>query len=278
MFEQVLFYTFARHEGKYIETIFTTKKSDNGYRYDEFCDFLNFESQPMLHFLGGFKRNERACNLLVKKLLQISPSYFERILRNCSFSSRLSCFNSLSFESRNNQECLSEYIDYMNMLVKSWKDISTDKLLELERKSTYFFDFYNMPFDLKRRIKLVANPYLSFFRIPDYWPQKAKDLVVGRISQGNIIYAKDIVQIPVLLNAGYKEIVIDDLEFNILWTLHHIELTIDGLNELLEPLVDNSLKTKYCDFSKYLAGKIEKLMLCGLICASELPSNTIDKF
>ena len=81
LFEQISFYCLALKYKKNISTVIDHPIKDNGYTYDEFCDFSAFEKSNLMHIIGGYKRNQRICELLDKILFDKYPKYHERIMR-----------------------------------------------------------------------------------------------------------------------------------------------------------------------------------------------------
>lgn len=79
LFEQILFYALATKHNKKVATVINHPIIDNGYMYDEFCNFHAFDRLPLMHIIGGHKKNPEICRMLRVILSERYPEIFERI-------------------------------------------------------------------------------------------------------------------------------------------------------------------------------------------------------
>lgn len=80
LFEQILFYTLSRKCQKNVSTVLRESITDNGYTYEDFCDFNSYNKRKLMHIIGGHKRNPNVSRLLSLTLKDRYPEYFERII------------------------------------------------------------------------------------------------------------------------------------------------------------------------------------------------------
>ena len=109
------------------------------------------------------------------------------------------------------------------------------------------------------------NPYLSIYEIPEPWPTEAKKLLKERINKECHSDHFDIVCIPCLLYEGFKEVLINDLCYNILILIEE-EKTFECLfNELLPCFSSEISKDKEQTY-KLILTEVEYLLYHGVIC------------
>ena len=88
LFEQILFHALAAKHHKKVATVIDHPVADNGYLYDEFCDFNRFGQYSLMHIIGGHKRNPLICHLLRSLLRKKYPETAGRI-QQLDFQNRL---------------------------------------------------------------------------------------------------------------------------------------------------------------------------------------------
>ncbi|MBK5722126.1 hypothetical protein JGH11_14710 [Dysgonomonas sp. Marseille-P4677] len=220
LFEQILFHCLVKKKKTEVSTIIDHRINDNGYSYNEFCDFYTFDSNKLMHIIGGHKQNERICELLSRTLLNKYPEYYHRIIelfpennkRLGKCKNKYIALNPLT----KMQESLAQYKDFLDKSFLQWSDISQDELLDQEKKSYNYFSFLNNTKKKRALIKLKTNPHLFIFQIPENWDYMTKDFMKNRVSKDFAFYKFDIACIPTLLHDGYKEVPINDIHYNIL--------------------------------------------------------------
>ncbi|MDR2038636.1 MAG: hypothetical protein LBQ60_12000 [Bacteroidales bacterium] len=79
LFEQILFYALAVKYDKKVATVIDHPVIDNGYTYDEFCNFKTPGKNNLMHIIGGYKRNPKICRMLGIILHEKFPEVFGRI-------------------------------------------------------------------------------------------------------------------------------------------------------------------------------------------------------
>lgn len=79
LFEQILFHALVSKYDKKVITLVDHPVIDNGYSRDEFCNFRLFGRLPLMHIIGGHKKNPEVCHMLGDFLLYRYPDTFRRI-------------------------------------------------------------------------------------------------------------------------------------------------------------------------------------------------------
>lgn len=266
LFEQILFYAISKIHNKPVTTILDQSVRDNGYCYEEFCNFYSYNNTKLMHILGGHKRNSRICELLGKTLLNKYPDYYKRILELFPYNHKR-----LRDEKRYTitpnltvQMCIAAYHDHLNGLSSKWEKISNEDLYAQEKSSSAYIDFFNAKEEIQNSCIISKNPYLSIFEIPKHWPLEVKHLLRDRINKDMKFNNFDIACIPSLFDKGFKEIIIEDICYNILVLLEEGK-TFDCLfNELL-PHLSPELKKDESLVYRLVMKELEYLFYNGLV-------------
>lgn len=267
LFEQILFYAITKTHAKTVKTVLDYRVRDNGYTYNDFCDFYKYSNATLMHILGGHKRNLRICELLGKTLLYKYPEYYKRVLELFpSNHKRLRDKNKYSIiPGLTSQMCIAAYHDHLNGLSAKWKKISNEDLYNQELHSSAYIDFLNAKREIQKPCILSRNPYLSIFEISNHWPLEAKHLLRDRINKDMPFDCFDIACIPCLLDKGFKEIIIKDLSYNILSLLEK-KKTFESLFEELLPYLSPEIKKDEYQVYRLVINELEYLFYNGLIC------------
>lgn len=241
LFEQVLFGALTKEKGKRVTTVLEHSIKDNEYSYSEFCDFYQFENTDLMHIIGGHKKNHRVCELLERMLLNKYPEYYGKIIDLFKNNHKRLGDKYLSDNSYH------DYHTFLEGLCREWEKIDNEELLNLEIMSTHYFKFIEAKERKRLRYKLKSSPYLEIYEDSKEWPNEAKELIRNKINSDFKASRFDIACIPTLLNKGYKEVLIDDLSYNILVMLE-TELTFNSLLDKLDIYIDNA-KNKPTDWA-----------------------------
>ena len=267
LFEQILFYAQSNSYNKPVATVLDHSVRDNGYIYDDFCNFYLYDKAKLLHIIGGHKKNQRICDLLSKTLLNKYPDYYNRVVelfannhKRMQNKAKNTTFPDLSV-----QMCIASYQDYLHSLSKKWEKLSYTDLYDWEKCSSSYFMFLNAGKEEQAIFTINRNPYLSIYEIPEPWPTEAKKLLKERINKECHSDHFDIVCIPCLLYEGFKEVLINDLCYNILILIEE-EKTFECLfNELLPCFSSEISKDKEQTY-KLILTEVEYLLYHGVIC------------
>lgn len=242
LFEQILFYALATEKNKNITTVLERKINDNGYSYSDFCDFYLYENYPLMHIIGGHKRNPRICALLGKTLLNKYPEYYQRIIE-------LFPENHKRFQNLNKGVTyVLPYSEFVDKLRKKWRKLSNDILLDLEKKSCCYFPFFQFTDEQKKAVTIRRNPYLSIYEKQGREKLPQSDMAI----------------IPSLLNNGFHEVPIDDLSYNILTILNKAK-SFDSLYNRLQSCFQPNTEENKKIIEQRIREKLEYLFYNKLI-------------
>lgn len=266
LFEQILFYALSKVYDKSVSTPLDHSVRDNGYTYQEFCDFYLYDNTKLMHIIGGHKRNQRVCELLGKTLLNKYPDYHKRIVELFPYNhKRLQGENKYTITSDlTSQMCVATYQDHLSGLSTKWEKISNEDLYDQEKRSSAYIDFLNVKREIQDSCILSKNPYLSVFEIPKHWSLEVKHLLKDRVNKGMQFGDFDIVCIPCILGKGYREIIIKDICYNILALLEEGKTFECLLKELL-PCLSAEIKKDEEQAYRLVMSELEYLFYNGLI-------------
>lgn len=239
LFEQILFYTLAVNLDKTVTTVLEQNVNDNGYSYQDFCDFYSYDKSTLMHIIGGHKRNSKTCELLAQTLLKKYPEYYEKIIglfpqKNIRFS-----------------ETKNKYFS---------KELSNEVLLDLERKHCNYFEFLNSSDRVRLQTRMTRNPHLYLYEKK------------GNLPDGSRPIKTDIARVPCLMNKGTKEVYIDDLCYNILILLES-EKTFERLLDELKQSFGSKLNEDWDKTYALILKCMEYLFINKLIYTDKI--NTI---
>lgn len=236
LFEQILFYCLVSKDKRKVSTLIKEKVKDNGYSYDRFCNFYSFNKSDLIHVIGGHKRNERICELLSRTLLHKYPEYYKRIIelfptkhkRLQQIENKLSVEKPISKLLSN----LQRYESFLDNLAQQWSHIRNEELFEYEKLSCNYLQFLTAPKKKQNSITINRNPNLAIHEIPPEWDVDTIKCLKDRINTSYQSPRFEIACIPTLLQDGYKEVLINDLCYNILVLLQEQKTFEFLLNEI----------------------------------------------
>lgn len=266
LFEQILFYVLSQEQHKKVFTVLNRDIRDNGYTYNDFCDFYAFEELDLMHIIGGHKRNNRICELLNRTLLNKYPEYYERIINLFSKKhNRLHCDDKqMIIKDLSVEKNIASYQDYLNSLSIRWQSIPNEVLFDLEKKNCNYLNFLNISHKNKLLIRIKKNPHLSIHEISDNWTFEARQLIKERINKNYYSERFEIACIPSLLKNGLDEILIDDLCYNILLLLKKGR-TFKYILENLSPCFQESFQINKSMIRQMIEERVEYLFYNKLI-------------
>lgn len=265
MFEQVLFYAMVKAERRKVTTLFAGRTCDNGYTYGEFCDFLNISRRPLLHLLGGHKRNAKACALLARTLLGRYPEYFWRIAEMFGGRHpRLSGMPVAEADRLSAVRCVASYADWLEERKREWDTVERDRLIRQEELSARVVEFFNIGEERRDGCVLAVNPYMRIFSIPERWHTEARALLISSLCGHWTCGMRDIACVPTVTGKEYREIVLNDLCFNILSLLRR-EQTWRELRKGIMACVADRLKMDATYVDGCVRDAMERLMMEGAV-------------
>lgn len=239
LFEQILFHALAANSDKVVTTVLKQSVKDNGYSYQDFCDFYSYDKCTLMHIIGGHKRNPKTCELLARTLLKKYPEYYQRIIE-------LFPQKNIRFSDTENK--------------RFSKDLSNEDLLDLERKHCNYFEFLSSTDKVRLQTKMTRNPHLYLYEKK------------GNLPDGGGQIKVDIARVPCLMDKGIKEVTIDDLCYNILILLKS-EKTFEKLLKELKQCFGSKVNKDWNRTYSLILKNIEYLFINKLIYTDKI--NTI---
>ncbi|WP_165040306.1 DUF6734 family protein [Dysgonomonas sp. ZJ709] len=270
LFEQILFYALSEKSNKAVTTVLNHSVQDNGYTYHEFCDFYSYDKYSLMHIIGGHKRNAKICELLGRTLLNKYPEYYERITDLFpAHNKRLQPKETrqLILPNLTKPMGITSYQDYLNNLSIKWKDIPDSYLFDLDKQSCNYFEFLNKSKGDRLLVVIKSNPHLSIYEIGDDWTSETKLLIKEKINKNYASSHFDIACIPCLSTDGLKEVLINDLAYNILILLK-ISKTFECLFEELQQCFYPEIEKDKSLIYNVMVAELEYLFYNKLIICS----------
>lgn len=270
IFEQILFASLAKLKNKVVTTVIDHPINDNGYSFDEFCNLFNFQNQYYFHIIGGHKKNTRVCDMLGKTLLRLDYDIYYRIIS--LFPQRHERFGNTSRHFTSDisiQACIAQYQDFLCTLNESWLNISNNDLMDWDYHSAFSFSFINATEGERLSFVIKKHPYMRIFSIPQHWHPIAKNLIKTRLGGNNNNENYDIVVFPTILDKGVKEIIIDDLAYNILLVLDKAN-SFGSLLKVLDSCFSDDIKKVDGLSYKLIMNEMKLLLNNNIISVSQI--------
>ncbi len=167
------------------------------------------------------------------------------------------------------QICIASYHDFLHSISAKWEKLSNKDLFEIEKHTSRYLNFLNAKKEEQYSFIINKNPYLSIYEIPKHWPIEAKKLLKERINRKYYSNDFDIAYFPCLLECGFKEIIINDLSYNILILLQQEKTFHDLLNKLLS-CFSTKIKEDKDQPYRLVITELEYLLYNGLIYTTPL--------
>ena len=211
--EQVLFAALASAERKHVTTVLDTCCNDNGHRRADFCNFRHYDTNTLMHIIGGHKRNDGVCAMIEKTLIRKYPQYYQRLM---AFIGTAAHDNTPKLRTDNAtltpNECMATYRGFKDCAMYDWGMIPESRILHTLRMSASFTDFLNADEEERQSYVIKRNPMLKVYHIDGTWCQEARQTMASRL---NAKVADDIGLLPTL-HGGISETAIGDWGHNIM--------------------------------------------------------------
>ncbi len=268
LFEQILFHALIAKKNKTVSTVIDHPVNDNGYTYNEFCDFYSFHKNPLMHIIGGHKQNERTCELLSRTLLNKYPEYYKRIrdlfptkhIWTSKHRNKSMLENPVSDWLKN----IQQYKDFLDTLLLQWSKLQHEELFEQERHSGNYFSFLNSSESKQAATTIKRNPYLFIYEIPVHWDIYTRKSMKDRISKDFRLDKFDIACLPALLDDKCTEVLINDVCYNILILLQK-QKTVGKLLTEIKKSFPTTIRNNHAQLYEIVLPALEYLFYHKLI-------------
>ncbi|HEX6432055.1 MAG TPA: DUF6734 family protein [Niastella sp.] len=265
VFEQLLFYALAKERNIPVTCYFKQTFTDKGYTKEHMMDFTAVPCRMQyLHLIGEYKRDEETCDLLGRTLLKEYPRYFFKIvtlfngqhnyfqdrirpvIENLyddktviAESDRVAAPEPDSPFSDQHKQTVTETINRYKRTIfdynAEWSTISWQLMYEYEMKGYQYFSFFCANREVQMNTVFTRHPAMRLVEDSFNWTQDIKNVLfpVLSIEPSEEIYG--IACVPGMFYSGYREVGIDDLEFEML-TILKDGMSLHALIEKLHPL------------------------------------------
>lgn len=250
--EQILFCALAVEKDKEVTCLLDHTFNDNGYTAVDFCDFSSIGHKlHYLHVIGGHKKNKSICEMLERTLLEYYPDHFFKIIslfeeKHVLFKRKIVPLMESEWGISVPEEikpapvvnvATNEYEQWRTVAVEDWDQAPVLDLYLLERNANRYFTFFHLPKVRQECIKVKANPFIKIMEESFGWDKDGVDLFKTDLWVEPTVGAKGLACIPHLFLDGYKDVVIDELSYNIL-LLSEQPITFSALIQELNACID----------------------------------------
>ena len=241
LFEQILFFAFCARAKKEVTCVLSDPFTDNGYTKDKIADWSAAPFRlKFLHLVGQKKRDLEVCELLSRALLREYPDYFFRIKalfsnNHINFHGKIRHFISreeqgntfhaavtdpfIRTKKTNGSKVKANIFAFESELVtanKNWESISGEYLYAAECRANDYFAFFFQTRDFQLDTVIERNEHLLVIENSFEWCIETKQKINQRLIDESTGYATGLAILPQLFGPGYREVVIDELAYNIL--------------------------------------------------------------
>lgn len=216
LFEQVLLYALARKCGEKVGTVINETLGDNKYTYEKTCDMKWFDKRALFHLLGGHKRNKYACAMMEKTLLRKYPDAYVKVLGLFGKNNPRCATPQLGIPKLDFSKYMGIYQRRVNGWIAEWNALDSATVCGMERQACDYMDFLTSTQAERKGFMIGRHPALGVFMIPASWPAEAGALLKGRINEVSAYRYSGIAAIPTMSGKGFKEVLVNDLQCNIL--------------------------------------------------------------
>ena len=160
-FEQIILAALADIETIDVGYIIDRLLPDEGYSVEDFCDFDHFDQSPILHLLGGHKRNKRVIMPLKHYFVSHHFGVFKDLVLTFDKEFRRTRKQARRYMSPNPH--LDAYFKYISNKMEEWNPESAEEKILRERdiaeSSAFAHDFIVDA----NGFRMVLNPSVSVF-------------------------------------------------------------------------------------------------------------------
>ena len=271
IFEQIFFAIVAEAEGKDVHNVLGKEIPDEGYTAGEFCNFRNYRRKPLLHVLGGHKKNRDICRRIEATLLLEYPEYAMHVMSLFpSCHPRLFSIRTSPVEKKGESNRFRKFLAFREAGETEWADLSGQELFEQERKNLSCAAFMAEPKGRQNQFVLSRNPYVKYFRIPSDWTKKTLTMFTKEfnlpISEG---VKRHVIILPDIHSDGEQIVAVSDLGYNVLLLLSHRPMSLASLGRHLRRCFGVDLQKGHRKRWELIRKEITYLLLRGVIAAQK---------
>jgi hypothetical protein len=222
-FEQILFAALVEEKKKKVSNIIKHDMYDQCYTVSEFCNLYAYNNYPLLHLLGGHKRNMYVQKMLRHTFAYKYPEMFKSIYE-CTKENRQFVVSSEQATMIQKNKAITHLYTFINQKVEEWSRIDIDKYITYES----CFSSYNPSEKQRRRLDkktLKLNPYLCIYSLSNEDPCNINQLKMCLHCERNFPL-RDFAVFPELIKNGYELIPLIPLDVEIIEVVSHGTVTL----------------------------------------------------
>lgn len=226
-FEQILFALVSFGMNKKISCILESEIEDNGYTGKLFCDVENLSKYPILHIIGGHKKNENVIDMIKNALAHINISIYQEILKLFSYKNTRFYFANQPKISLTTEILIARYEDIINCKRNKWKLIGNKYLLKWTKRTadSIFAFFKNNP----EEFVLTIHPCCFIYEMASNWKEEALVIIRERLKKNKYFYLKGVVVHPCLEENSIKETALSSFGYKIISRLQKGDTCVNNI-------------------------------------------------
>jgi hypothetical protein len=296
-FEQHFFYCLAQQQGLEVSTLFNEIIPDNAYA--SMGDFhLTPLLKQYLHLIGPFKRDYKSCEKMLQILRRDYPTYYDKITAlfptkyaaeiglgqslqtpqkqvdksNFSYDKTQAIYQALKGNTapsdnlaneiiKLNDVCLNDVYQYeqaAETLIKKYAQPEQQQaLLKRDLAQQAYYQLFQQSFEAMGQTVIVADPLASSVMTQWVWTG-SPEYVTANLQEPPQEYHTLLV--PTLRPEGYRELMVDDLDFLIIETIKKPLSIFQMLENIKEYFDADDLEDSLESFHQLILGRLENLM------------------
>ena len=154
-----------------------------------------------------------------------------------------------------------QYEDQLYTYLKKWQSIPPDRLYLMELSACDYFSFFYHTKEQQLNTLLIKNSFLEIAEDSFEWPDETKDLINKYIGAKSFSESNGIACVPTLFFKGYKEVIIDELDYNILAMLNGPIKLIKLLNRLEVCFTPEETEDNFAAVYELILDKLKQLFI-----------------
>lgn len=252
-FEQILFAALVEEKKKKVSNIIKHDMYDQCYTVSEFCNLYAYNDYPLLHLLGGHKRNMYVQRMLRHTFAYKYPEIFRLIYEYTKEKRKFVALSELASMIQKNK-AITHLYTFINRKVEDWSKININKYITYES----YFSRCNSSKKQRRRldkISLKLNPYLCVYTLSNEDPGDINQLKMCLHCERNFPL-RDFAVIPELIKNGYELVPLIPLDVelievisrgtvilhNVIWKIFELRKTNKTKSPYLMSYIKEELK------------------------------------
>jgi hypothetical protein len=238
------------------------------YRHSNFSSFEETEKEKVKSIALQFKNEQISEGVPYKTISEPSKCITPvtaLLIKAFGLQEGLADINSNTIEDISHKNFLMEealtYENNVKEILEEFDKISNDYLLARDICSVQYFDFFHSPREVQLKKVLIKDPLVKTIdTVYDWTSLRLKNMKFETETKAAAGDSVTIACIPELFFSAYREVLIEDLDYNILVALEKATPFGDLLKRLEECFDEEDIKTNYDNFYELIMLKIKSLV------------------